>query len=89
MDYSRSALQTSTPAPAVYDGQFRLPSIPESRELTLHPGDVRAPLPAYGQQTNDMQLQSLPTHEQAVINPNNPQNHYLGYLNNNARINVY
>ena len=78
MDYSRSALQTSTPAPAVYDGQFRLPSIPEARELTLHPGDVRAPPPAYGQQTYDMQtLQSIPTHDQAMHNPNNPQTHVV------------
>ena len=75
MDYSRSALQTSTPAPVAYDGQqFRLPSIPETRELALHPGDGRAPPPAYGQQAYEMQLQTMPTHEQAVMNPNVPQN---------------
>ena len=77
MDYSRSALQTSTPAPVAYDGQhFRLPTIPETRELALHPADGRAPPPAYGQQTYEMQLQTMPTHEQAVINPNVPQNVY-------------
>ena len=71
MDYSRSALQTATPVPMTYDGQFRLPSIPETRELTLHPGgDIRAPPPAYGQQTYDMQtLQPMPTHDQAMHNP--------------------
>ena len=71
-------MQTSTPAPAVYDGQFRLPSIPEARELTLHPGDVRAPPTAYGQQTYDMQtLQSIPTQDQAMHNPHNPQTHVV------------
>ncbi len=73
MDYSRSALQSGTPAPAGYDGQFRmpsLPSIPETRELALHPGDVRAPPPVYGQQTYDMQtLQPVPTQDQAMHNP--------------------
>ena len=70
MDYSRSALQTATPVPTAYDGQFRLPSIPETRELALHPGDIRAPPPAYGQQTYDMQtLQPMPTQDQAMHNP--------------------
>ena len=78
MDYSRSALQTATPVPAAYDGQFRLPSIPETRELTIHSGDVRAPPPAYVQQTYDMQtLQSIPTHDQAMHNPNNSQTHVV------------
>ena len=69
MDYSRSALQNATPVPTAYDGQFRLPSIPETRELTLHPtgGDIHAPPPAYGQ-TYDMQTLQ-PVQDQAMHNP--------------------
>ena len=73
MDYSRSTLQNATPVPAAanyqYENQFRLPSIPENREVTLHPtgSDIRAPPPAYGQ-TYDMQTLQ-PVQDQAMHNP--------------------
>ena len=79
MDYNRATLQNvcPTPVPAVanypYKNQFRLPSIPENREVTLHPtgGDIRAPPPAYGQTYDyDMQtLQPVPVQDQAMHNP--------------------
>ena len=79
MDYSRPALQNvnicPTPAPAVanvypYENPFRLPSIPENREVTVHPtvGDCRAAPPAYGQ-TYDYDMQTVqPVQNQAMYN---------------------
>ena len=76
MDYSRATLQginlCPTPAPVAnvypsYENPFRLPPIPENREVTVHPpaGDCRAPPPvAYSsQQPYDYEMQTMQNHQ--------------------------
>ena len=86
MDYSRAALQNvnlcPTPAPAVanvypYENPFRLPSIPENREVTVHPpaGDCRAPPPVYGQ-PYDYEMQTVQTVQNQAIHNHQPQAAY-------------